>query len=62
MKKMGLGRLGWWGVRGGIEREGDRMEKIVEEMMSRRKSEGSRGVMELEEEASMEEKKGEGYF
>ena len=45
-----------------IESEADTIEKIVEEMMTTTKSERTTRVIDFDQEASMEEKKREGYF
>ena len=44
------------------ESEADTIEKIVEEMMTTTKSERTTRVIDFDQEASMEQKKREGYF
>ena len=45
-----------------VESEADTIEKIVEEMMTVTKSERTTRVIDFDQEASMEQKKREGYF
>ncbi|MGL4806225.1 MAG: sulfate adenylyltransferase subunit CysD, partial [Bacteroidales bacterium] len=47
---------------GAIESEADTIESIVEEMMTTTKSERTTRVIDFDQEASMEQKKREGYF
>lgn len=54
--------LGCWPLTGAIESEADTIEKIVEEMMTTTKSERTTRVIDFDQEASMEQKKREGYF
>ena len=62
MKKIRFRTLGCWPLTGAIESEADTIEKIVEEMMTTTKSERTTRVIDFDQEASMEEKKREGYF
>ena len=61
-KKIRFRTLGCWPLTGAIESEADTIEKIVEEMMTTTKSERTTRVIDFDQEASMEEKKREGYF
>ena len=54
--------LGCYPLTGAIESEADTIEKIVEEMMTTTKSERTTRVIDFDQEASMEQKKREGYF
>ena len=54
--------LGCWPLTGAVESEADTIEKIVEEMMTTTKSERTTRVIDFDQEASMEQKKREGYF
>ena len=54
--------LGCWPLTGAIESEADTIEKIVEDMMTTTKSERTTRVIDFDQEASMEQKKREGYF
>ncbi len=54
--------LGCWPLTGAVESNADTIEKIVEEMMTTRKSERTTRVIDYDENSSMEEKKREGYF
>lgn len=54
--------LGCYPLTGAIESEADTIEKIVEEMMTVTKSERTTRVIDFDQEASMEQKKREGYF
>ena len=45
-----------------VESEADTIEKIVEEMMTTTKSERTTRVIDFDQDASMEQKKREGYF
>lgn len=54
--------LGCYPLTGAIESEADTIEKIVEEMMTITLSERSTRVIDFDQEASMEQKKREGYF
>ena len=57
MKKIRFRTLGCWPLTGAID-----IEKIVEEMMTTTKSERTTRVIDFDQEASMEQKKREGYF
>ena len=54
--------LGCWPLTGAVESEADTIEKIVEEMMTTTKSERTTRVIDFDGDASMEQKKREGYF
>ncbi len=54
--------LGCYPLTGAIESEADTIEKIVEEMMTATKSERTTRVIDFDQDASMEQKKREGYF
>ena len=54
--------LGCWPLTGAVESEADTLEKIVEEMMTVTLSERSTRVIDFDQDASMEQKKREGYF
>jgi sulfate adenylyltransferase subunit 2 len=54
--------LGCYPLTGAIESEADTLEKIVEEMMVANVSERTTRVIDFDQEASMEQKKREGYF
>lgn len=62
MKKVRFRTLGCYPLTGAIESEADTIEKIVEEMMTVTKSERTTRVIDFDQEASMEQKKIEGYF
>ena len=61
-KKIRFRTLGCWPLTGAIESEADTIEKIVEEMMTTTKSERTTRVIDFDQDASMEQKKREGYF
>lgn len=61
-RKVRFRTLGCWPLTGAIESEADTIEKIVEEMMTTNKSERTTRVIDFDQEASMEQKKREGYF
>ena len=54
--------LGCWPLTGAVESDADTIEKIVEEMMTTTKSERTTRVIDFDQDASMEQKKREGYF
>jgi len=54
--------LGCYPLTGAVESNADTIEKIVEEMMTTTKSERTTRVIDFDQEASMEQKKREGYF
>jgi len=54
--------LGCYPLTGAVESEADTIEKIVEEMMTTTKSERTTRVIDFDQDASMEQKKREGYF
>ncbi len=62
MKKVRFRTLGCYPLTGAIESEADTVEKIVEEMMQTRLSERSTRLIDQDGDASMEDKKREGYF
>lgn len=54
--------LGCYPLTGAVESSADTIEKIVEEMMTTTTSERTTRVIDFDQEASMEQKKREGYF
>ncbi|MFO7874369.1 MAG: sulfate adenylyltransferase subunit CysD [Bacteroidales bacterium] len=62
MKKVRFRTLGCYPLTGAVESEADTIEKIVEEMMTTTKSERTSRVIDFDQDASMEQKKREGYF
>ena len=62
MKMVRFRTLGCWPLTGAVESEADTIEKIVEEMMTTTKSERTTRVIDFDQDASMEQKKREGYF
>lgn len=54
--------LGCWPLTGAVESTATNIEEIVEEMMTTTKSERTTRVIDFDQEASMEQKKREGYF
>jgi sulfate adenylyltransferase subunit 2 len=62
MKKVRFRTLGCYPLTGAVESEADTIEKIVEEMMTVTKSERTTRVIDFDQDASMEQKKREGYF
>lgn len=62
MKKVRFRTLGCYPLTGAVESEADTVEKIVEEMMTVTKSERTTRVIDFDQDASMEQKKREGYF
>jgi len=62
MRKVRFRTLGCYPLTGAIESEADTLEKIVEEMMVASQSERTTRVIDFDQEASMEQKKREGYF
>ncbi|MBO5720855.1 MAG: sulfate adenylyltransferase subunit CysD [Bacteroidales bacterium] len=62
MKMVRFRTLGCYPLTGAVESEADTIEKIVEEMMITTKSERTTRVTDFDQEASMEQKKREGYF
>ena len=62
MKMVRFRTLGCYPLTGAIESEADTIEKIVEEMMTTTASERTTRVIDFDQEASMEQKKREGYF
>ena len=62
MRMVRFRTLGCYPLTGAIESEADTIEKIVEEMMTTTLSERSTRVIDFYQEASMEQKKREGYF
>ena len=62
MMKVRVRTLGCYPLTGAIESDADTIEKIVEEMMVTTKSERTTRVIDFDQEASMEQKKREGYF
>ncbi len=62
MRKVRFRTLGCYPLTGAIESDADSIEKIVEEMMTVNVSERTTRVIDFDQEASMEQKKREGYF
>jgi sulfate adenylyltransferase subunit 2 len=62
MRKVRFRTLGCYPLTGAVESDADTIEKIVEEMMTVTKSERTTRVIDFDQEASMEQKKREGYF
>jgi len=62
MKMVRFRTLGCYPLTGAVESEADTLEKIVEEMMIAKVSERTTRVIDFDQEASMEQKKREGYF
>ena len=62
MREVRFRTLGCWPLTGAIESEANDIEKIVEEMMTTTKSERSTRTIDFDQDASMEQKKREGYF
>jgi len=62
MRKVRFRTLGCYPLTGAIESEADTIEEIVEEMMTVTVSERTTRVIDFDQEASMEQKKREGYF
>jgi len=62
MRKVRFRTLGCYPLTGAIDSEADTIEKIVEEMMTVTVSERTTRVIDFDQEASMEQKKREGYF
>ncbi|MEA1887207.1 MAG: sulfate adenylyltransferase subunit CysD [Bacteroidota bacterium] len=62
MKKVRFRTLGCYPLTGAVESDADTIEKIVEEMMTITKSERTTRVIDFDQDASMEQKKREGYF
>lgn len=61
-KKVRFRTLGCWPLTGAVESEADTIEKIMEEMMTTTQSERNTRVIDFDQDASMEQKKREGYF
>ena len=62
MKKVRFRTLGCYPLTGAIDSDAETIEDIVTEMMTTTKSERSTRVIDFDQEASMEQKKREGYF
>ena len=62
MRMVRFRTLGCYPLTGAVESEADTIEKIVEEIMLITKSERTTRVIDFDQEASMEQKKREGYF
>lgn len=62
MKMVRFRTLGCYPLTGAVESDADTIEKIVEEMMITTKSERTTRIIDFDQEASMEQKKREGYF
>lgn len=62
IRKVRFRTLGCYPLTGAIESDADTLEKIVEEMMITKVSERTTRIIDFDQEASMEQKKREGYF
>lgn len=62
MRKVRFRTLGCYPLTGAVESDANTVEKIVEEMMTTTQSERTTRVIDFDQEASMEQKKREGYF
>jgi sulfate adenylyltransferase subunit 2 len=62
MRKVRFRTLGCYPLTGAVESDADTVEKIVEEMMTTTQSERTTRVIDFDQDASMEQKKREGYF
>ena len=62
MRKVRFRTLGCYPLTGAVDSEADTIEKIVEEMMTVKVSERTTRVIDFDQDASMEQKKREGYF
>jgi len=62
MKSVRFRTLGCYPLTGAVESDADTVEKIVEEMMVTTASERTTRVIDFDQDASMEQKKREGYF
>jgi len=62
MRKVRFRTLGCYPLTGAVESDADTLEKIVEEMMIVKVSERTTRIIDFDQEASMEQKKREGYF
>lgn len=62
MRKVRFRTLGCYPLTGAIDSEADTIEEIVEEMMTVTVSERTTRVIDFDQDASMEQKKREGYF
>jgi sulfate adenylyltransferase subunit 2 len=62
MRKVRFRTLGCYPLTGAIESEAETIEEIVEEMMTVTVSERTTRVIDFDQDASMEQKKREGYF
>ncbi|MDT8400330.1 MAG: sulfate adenylyltransferase subunit CysD [Bacteroidales bacterium] len=62
MRQVRFRTLGCYPLTGAVESDADTIEKIVEEMMTITKSERTTRVIDFDQDASMEQKKREGYF
>jgi sulfate adenylyltransferase subunit 2 len=62
LRKVRFRTLGCYPLTGAVESDADTIEKIVEEMMTVTQSERTTRVIDFDQEASMEQKKREGYF
>jgi len=62
MRQVRFRTLGCYPLTGAVDSEADTIEKIVEEMMTVTVSERTTRVIDFDQDASMEQKKREGYF
>lgn len=62
MKKVRFRTLGCWPLTGAIESEAETLQDIIREMLLTKTSERQGRVIDKDSNASMEQKKQEGYF
>ncbi len=62
LRRVRFRTLGCWPLTGAIESNATTIEGIVEEMLTARRSERTTRVIDFDQDASMEQKKREGYF
>ena len=62
MKMVRFRTLGCYPLTGAVESKADTLEEIVEEMMLAKVSERTTRFIDFDQEASMEQKKREGYY
>ncbi len=62
MRRVRFRTLGCWPLTGAVESTADTIEAIVEEMEATTRSERTTRVIDFDQDASMEQKKREGYF
>jgi sulfate adenylyltransferase subunit 2 len=62
MRMVRFRTLGCYPLTGAIESEADTLPKVIQEMLLTRYSERQGRLIDFDEDASMEQKKREGYF